>query len=676
MKIKYILVLGLYLFAIDSFGHDQNVHEAITFNAAQSAYDESSTYHDFVDTISADLDYTGQNGATNSMVKGSFDEDFIDQDVGGKRSLNHFYDPITGKGLSNIIPDDRITPFGQDSFTWVSISNCPGLHVIEVATMNQWSWPNARSYEWLGLTATNQSQRQTNLAGMFRSVGQVMHLLEDCSQPQHVRNEQHLDTWWVDGPAWWKTGPNTPWRSPIEDYYKNYPLHYVQGILDWRGAGFTKLEDFWNRHLYAPGSATVLANAENGGAQLGLAEWCNGNFLAARHLFPEFFNPGSVEYYPFPSRDTSTDYADIKAHPAHGVDLYRFPDGTVGKGIYLAKTSDGITYNHIARVNYLGAKISGLTGPRYCTIADPNVLGDYHDKFIPKAVEYSAGLLDYFFRGTMDVSVVGFNTNSMQYTNRIVNTSGQDFSAGTFSIFRDDTNGVRTLVAQTNFSGQTLPNSNSMIMTFPASVPQSTNFLLVYQGTIGMNGTTALDPVDAGISIAAKQFTLGIDWTQLEWEDIGYPNYGPPSPPSQGTFNFNKNVFSVIASGSVYNKQDEGLFIGRMTYNGPGAQSHITLNGVLQKTWYADTSLTIGIRYQGESFFSSSVLNATDGTFTGGGTPQWTLNLSNYSLPITVPATGGVEKTVEVLVYWGAGVGEGYGGDSGYMNVSGTLTSP
>src|SRR5207244_8146119 len=97
------------------------------------------------------------------------------------------------------------------------------------------------------------------------------------------------------------------------------------------------------------------------------------------------------------SRNHSTDYADVKSHPAAHVTNYTLENGALAKSIYLAKTGDGITYNHIARVNYLGVKVPGLTGAPYCTIDDENVLKDYHDKLIPKAVEYSAGLLDYFF---------------------------------------------------------------------------------------------------------------------------------------------------------------------------------------------------------------------------------------------------------------------------------------
>ena len=206
MNTKYVLFLCLVLFRIDSFGHDQNVHQAITANAAASAYVHSSGYFSFVDTVSSDMPLFT---ATNSMVDGSYDEDDKDvqpdksKDIGGKRSLNHFYDPLdtstNGKALSDFPTDSRKLE-GRNSFVWASVSNSPGYDIFvsdptgwlkNKNTTNIWSWPNARGYEWLGLTATSQSERQTNLLSMFRAVGQVMHLLEDASQPQHVRNGFH-----------------------------------------------------------------------------------------------------------------------------------------------------------------------------------------------------------------------------------------------------------------------------------------------------------------------------------------------------------------------------------------------------------------------------------------------------------------------------------------------------
>jgi hypothetical protein len=284
MDFKLKCILAAYLSTcVVLLGHDQPVHFAITLNAAASAYTHSSAYVEFLNTITNDDLF--QKDATNAMAWGSWWEDNTDPDVGGKRSLNHFYDPLDqtyGKGLSDSPPDRRLI-IGTNSFAWASISNGFGLNFPGVTWFdfgkninrsNIWSWQNVRGYEWIGLTATNQPERFAGLTNMFRAVGQVMHLLEDTSQPQHVRNEQHLDKF--------VKGVNTPWRSPIEDYgLANVTnLNYAQGMLDWYGSGFRKLEDFWDRHLYISNSAALNADVSGGANTLGLAEWCNGNFLA------------------------------------------------------------------------------------------------------------------------------------------------------------------------------------------------------------------------------------------------------------------------------------------------------------------------------------------------------------------------------------------------------------
>ena len=209
------------------------------------------------------------------------------KDAGGWRSLNHFYDPLDtkyGKGLSDFAPDIRVLE-GTNSFAWASISNCAGIPANGLNPVNIWSWQNARSYEWIGLTSTNKSDRFMALTNMFRAVGQVMHLLEDTSQPQHVRNEQHLDKY-----------PYTPiptlWRSPIEDYGKMHylELNYQHSILDWRDDGFTKLEDFWDRGFYKANGVQALSDdaaATDPTKTLGLCRMVQRQFFfGARHLYP------------------------------------------------------------------------------------------------------------------------------------------------------------------------------------------------------------------------------------------------------------------------------------------------------------------------------------------------------------------------------------------------------
>ncbi len=495
---KLIAVLCVGLFMQAASGHDRSVHRAITSSASESAFDNSPAYASFVNTVSADLAYTGLNGATNLMVEGSAAEDSVH--LTEVRVYSHFYDPLDptfGKGLSDAPPDIRCK-IGLNSFTWASTRDCvawpfAGLFGLlgNIGDVNHNSWQNARDKEWNGLTASSQSDRQAALSDMFTDLGHVMHLLEDTTSPQHVRNEQHIPP---------------VWSSHIEAWGKDHAdsLNYQPGMLDWRGDGFTKLEDFWDRHLYN-GSSAALDNAEaDGGTQLGLAEWCNGNFLGERHKYAEFYNQTSIKYYPFPSLKNTTQ-PQLKPGNLAGtvIDSITLRNHKTGDRVYISKTGAGVPVTHHSALNYLAVQNTPrLGGPQMqvgLTIHDDNVLSNYHDIFIPKAVEYSAGILDYFFRGTF------FNrpTRSSDfqfYTNTVINTSGQDFCGGSFYLI-EESNGVRTVLQQFPVSN-TLPVYGVSNFIYSGPITTTNKHFLVYQGTIGVTNRQALDPVDAGIAIA------------------------------------------------------------------------------------------------------------------------------------------------------------------------------
>ncbi|MGB8369667.1 MAG: hypothetical protein WCF71_10290 [Verrucomicrobiia bacterium] len=509
---KYVLMFVLALCGTVSFGHEVPVHRRITQSATDAAGNDSPGYGDFLNIISADC---GTPLAVQCMVEGSAAEDAptteYAKDAGGWRSYNHFYDPLDttyGKGLSDV-PNDHRSLVGTNSFAWGSISNCLGVNYggyFGVAannnTVNAWSWQNARGYEWLGLTATNALDRTFALENMFEAIGHEMHLLQDTSQPQHVRNEQHLDKRVLI--VW------APWHSSIEKYglknvsKLNYQAGVQVGMLDWWGDGFTKLQDFWDRGKYQAQGVTALNADKNGGANtLGLAEYSNGNFIGDRHKYAEYYTPDNVQdirYYPYPAR---------KSYQTNDYPL-TLKNGDVITRRYLTKSGDGISVTHHSALTFWGVHHPNIMKAKSTTIRDDNVLQEYHDNFIPKAVEYSAGLLDYFFRGTMDVSLIGYDTNLVQYTTQIVNTSPQDFSGGAFYLLLE-TNGVRTLVQSNALSG-ILASGAGTSMTFSGLWPTNQNKLfLVYQGTIGVtNGTNALDPVDAGIGIAASRLWINM----------------------------------------------------------------------------------------------------------------------------------------------------------------------
>jgi hypothetical protein len=50
-------------------------------------------------------------------------------------------------------------------------------------------WDNARNYFYSALTEIDPLKRDDNYVKTFRSVGQVLHLLQDMAVPAHVRND-------------------------------------------------------------------------------------------------------------------------------------------------------------------------------------------------------------------------------------------------------------------------------------------------------------------------------------------------------------------------------------------------------------------------------------------------------------------------------------------------------
>ena len=75
-------------------------------------------------------------------------------------------------------------------------------------------------------------------------------------------------------------------------------------------------------------------------------------------------------------------------------------------------------------------------------------------------------------------------------------------------MWQEDASGNRTAVSLGLTYPGTLADGEYIDGTFPGPLAQSTKYVLVFKGTIGTSGATALDPVDEGIAIAARSFTV------------------------------------------------------------------------------------------------------------------------------------------------------------------------
>jgi hypothetical protein len=515
------------------FAHNTPVHQAISAIAYQSSDGLQAFISENLETnanalLTAPLlPIHGGLTVSNWLTMGSKMED----EEKLLRCIDHFYTVLPQRIPGQVIGlTDNSEPIilgsilfpgnGTNSFAWGSQTGITGPSEFRRSIgANFYNWPSARAYEFAALTSSDQFARNTNMAMMFYALGHVVHLNQDTSVPDHVRNDAHLLTAYFEKYGSDNCSKNPQWFAPPTNH----------GWTFWHSRGFSQLLDFWDRRLYADNSSQGLIDDASGTkpeSKLGLAEFSNGNFLGGTALYGECYHSGDIHYFQFPSLLSSTSYPTNKTIAGYLDSNLRtnfIPDGGLVKRIYLDKAGDGITLTNHSALNYLGvayalrgspprlAKLVPNLNQVSVSIHDNNVLQAYHERLVPKAAEYSAGILDYFFRGTMDVTIPGYDTNSSTFTNIVWNTSGQDFHGGTFFVFADATNGTRTQIWQTNLSDVTtdpngiFTNDTTFELMCPGPISFTNKYLLVYQGTIGWTNDAALDPVDSNICVAASQ---------------------------------------------------------------------------------------------------------------------------------------------------------------------------
>lgn len=287
------------------FAHDEPVHEKLSESAAKLSSGLTGFLTDqfgnsdapFVENPRlyfwpADIEpAVGVAGPIGWIKVGSRTED------APYRYKNHFHDPTKNPPIG--LTDGWI--FGAfPSFEWASV---PGIG--DLLNVNNDTWPNARNLEWEALTTSNKGSREASLGHMFYALGRIIHLNQDLSQPDHVRNDNHMQIGGgirPFGPHWIENhGKWNYMRHP--EWFVLDPAKHIQGWSAWRQGGFTKLEAFWDRNKYTGTDEQLIAALDHdvdSDKKLGLAEFCNGNFLGEDATYAEYFTPGDQHYFPFP----------------------------------------------------------------------------------------------------------------------------------------------------------------------------------------------------------------------------------------------------------------------------------------------------------------------------------------------------------------------------------------
>ncbi len=323
------------------------------------------------------------------------------------RFCNHFFDPVNIRSFDNADPSPSRGfsgfCFGQrvkDAPQWALGSDSPfAASPQDLANrLNHFTIRDAREYQWRALTlktadftdaqhpdiASGEDNRKAYWASTFRTVGHVIHLLQDMAQPQHTRNVGHAPLHTTSGYEGYINArvlgesviifQAASVQAAVTDMpplnFGGYPI-----------PRFKRFSDYWSSRL---GGA---------GMDAGLADYSNRGFLTLGSDLSD------SPVYTRPPRDENA-YTKIATPIVGDYTISHLtiavPDDLVGNSAPIKMTTESVLSN----LN-LADSLPPLED-RY--IAQRAVYEDQASLLIPRAVGYSAGLIDYFFRGRLEIT--------------------------------------------------------------------------------------------------------------------------------------------------------------------------------------------------------------------------------------------------------------------------------
>lgn len=372
----------------------------------------------------------------------------------GKKPLNHFLDGVSGSGLNTSFPGIS----GLPSNVWGYNGNG-----------NEYSWVSALNYSEAAFIGKEDATRKFNQQRMFRAVGHVTHLAEDVYQPSHTRNDPH---------------------SP-------YPV----------GDGDSELEN-WAAHYVNPAgvdSEVALGMAILGYAPLKFnsfikyftpaASFSNGKFFSDDTIANNF--SGSTPPYAHPSvTDTTLVTQDVNGHSE-----------TFLVSMALGNPTTSSINTRLARQSKSLLSQLGLTDPTYTLSAPAGIVCKDNLKYLLSgAVANGAGLIDYFFRGSISAGLDSETSSKIVITNTAsFAEQSVTLSGGSFKIRYETVSGLLLPVpgmGSVSLSGSlspgskvTLPKNVSSIITdlqneakYPSPdvrANEQGSIVVYYRGTIG-----------------------------------------------------------------------------------------------------------------------------------------------------------------------------------------------
>ena len=463
------------------------------------------------------------------------------------RPLHHFYDPVNDKGLFALIseknPDWAIG--ADDAFAAaVSEDNSRRNHftvfdAIESmyrALTGRESATGTTAIAPDGYTGTNEELRNAYWATTFRSLGDVVHLVEDVAQPQHTRADPHSGDCYdivsgIVGHASFferyleaRVTQDKNAVDKVNETGIKVTTYSPLVIGDYPKPAFDRYSDYWSTREGLDGR--------------GMADYSNREFFAAgRNLGDRTVPPVGPYYYSSPSNEPD----DFNA-------FYSWDEEEGGYHTYLEhmvmdRQTPAYTTTSIATKQSIFLDNSQTYAIEKYSL-DQDIYDTQANLLLPRAVAYSAGLIDYFFRGRLHVKAVT-EEDASHLRVIIENTSkwpddntGLPFlSGGTFGFYYTSIDGSRLplVVSQASTSAGIEPALVAGAAQLQEDMPGGAliEFVIDKPGTdISVTEYSSLVVVYKGIigqeeGVAASVFTSGGLMTFLNDDQVTPDTFTP-----------------------------------------------------------------------------------------------------------------------------------------------------
>lgn len=451
-----------------SFSYDVATHDTLSLLTADKSriYTDPSLLSDLGFNISTtfrlvDLNgaSAGQGDARTVIALAAQLEDYANPALCAydwARPLNHFFDPQhNGRGLQ------VGAMLGHASPTWAledqgEVTTISFLCKAEGGRPQTFSYANAQSDLYTALTAGSAANREAAMSLTLQKLGHVVHHVQDMAQPQHTRNDTH-----------------SPWDQADRPWFENYTRRFVSptrlaaivAANPYPVPNFARARDYW----YTTGAA--------GPSYVGMAEFSSNNYVSQGTGFRST-GAGVLANPDFPLPDGSGKSVAVRTvtiTPRVGSTI------TAPMAVVTGSIVDGYAYGvqpgkTLATMSVLDKLLAQSGHTRLFTVSSL-VFEDQYPTLLPRAVAFSAGLINHFFAGKLGLR------RATGGTGWIIDNMGSDALNGSFQMFYETSAGQRSLVPGGVWSGALQPSASTVTLPEPPS--GTVKLVAVFYGLIG-----------------------------------------------------------------------------------------------------------------------------------------------------------------------------------------------